>query len=76
MTATREALNSTAISNVDAGTQQNIQTLYTRVQQAVDNSDNNELRVLLRDVRKEVLMLNKLVSRVFAYFSNFVQSRK
>jgi len=76
VTATREALNSTAISNVDAGTQQNIQTLYTRVQQAVDNSDNNELRVLLRDVRKEVLMLNKLVSRVFAYFSNFVQSRK
>ena len=39
----------------------NINDLFSRVENAEKKSDNDELRKLLKDVREEVLMLNKLV---------------
>ena len=58
--------------NSDAQQQQgemdkNALDLFSRVQHAEFTCDNNELRHLLRDVRKEVLMLNKLVF-IFLFF--------
>lgn len=54
-----------------SGTEKNALDLFSRVQHAEFTCDNNELRHLLRDVRKEVLMLNKLVCSFFFFFPFF-----
>lgn len=43
--------------------------IFTRIHNAEKKSDNDELRKLLKDVRKEVLLLNKLVSSICLFLS-------